>query len=85
MGGLPGLSVLAMMPIMIRLLTLILFAAALHAEDKLRLVRETEALTPEQERAALHVPPGMPHSLSPAAGQDALIIVLQDTHHAFAG
>jgi hypothetical protein len=34
---------------------------------------------------ALHVPPGMPHSLSPAAGQDALIIVLQDTHHAFAG
>ena len=58
MGGLPGLSVLAMMPIMIRLLTLILFAAALHAEDKLRLVRETEALTPEQERAALHVPPG---------------------------
>ena len=58
MGGLPGHSVLAMMPIMIRLLTCILFAAALHAEDKLRLVRETEALTPEQERAALHVPPG---------------------------
>jgi putative membrane-bound dehydrogenase-like protein len=58
MGGLPGLSVLAMMSIMIRLLTCILFAAALHAEDKLRLVRETEALTPERERAALHVPPG---------------------------
>ena len=34
---------------------------------------------------ALHVPPGMPHSLSPVAGQDALIIVLQDTHHTFAG
>jgi putative heme-binding domain-containing protein len=47
-----------MMPIMIRLLTLYLFAAVLHAEDKLRLVRETEALTPEQERAALHVSAG---------------------------
>ncbi len=43
---------------MIRLLTLYLFAAVLHAEDKLRLVRETEALTPEQERAALHVSAG---------------------------
>src|SRR3954467_7271422 len=33
--------------------------ASLHAaEDKMRLVRETEALTPEQERAALHVPHG---------------------------
>ncbi len=31
--------------------------SALHAADT-RLVRETEALTPEQERAALHVPPG---------------------------
>ena len=28
------------------------------AEDKLRLVRESDALTPEQEQAALHVPPG---------------------------
>jgi putative heme-binding domain-containing protein len=34
-------------------------AASLHAaEDKMRLVRETEALTPEQERAGLHVSPG---------------------------
>ncbi len=34
-------------------------AVSLHAaEEKMRLVRETEALTPEQERAALHVPPG---------------------------
>ncbi len=33
--------------------------ANLHAaEDKMRLVRETDALTPEQERAGLHVPPG---------------------------
>ncbi len=31
--------------------------SALHAADT-RLVRETEALTPEQERDALHVPPG---------------------------
>jgi putative heme-binding domain-containing protein len=32
---------------------------SLHAaEDKMRLVRETDALTPEQERAGLHVPPG---------------------------
>ncbi len=31
----------------------------LHAaEEKLRLVRETDALTPEQERAGFHVPPG---------------------------
>ncbi len=28
------------------------------AEDKLRLVRETEAMTPEQERAGFHVPEG---------------------------
>ena len=35
------------------------FAISLHAaEDKMRLVRETNALTPEQERAGLHVPPG---------------------------
>ncbi len=47
-----------MVPIMIRLLTPFLFAAVLHAEDKFRLVRETDALTLEQERAALHVPPG---------------------------
>lgn len=33
---------------------------------------------------ALHVPPGMAHRLSPV-GPDTLIIVLQDTHHAFAG
>ena len=33
---------------------------------------------------ALHVPPGMPHRIG-TAGQDALIIVLQDTKHAFAG
>ncbi len=34
-------------------------AANLHAaEDKMRLVRETDALTPEQERTGLHVPPG---------------------------
>ncbi|HRH94840.1 MAG TPA: hypothetical protein PLB55_02845, partial [Prosthecobacter sp.] len=31
--------------------------STLHAADT-RLVRETDALTPEQERAALHVPPG---------------------------
>jgi len=31
----------------------------LHAaEEKLRLVRETDALTPEQEQAGFHVPPG---------------------------
>ena len=31
----------------------------LHAaEEKLRLIRETDALTPEQERAGFHVPPG---------------------------
>ncbi len=40
-------------------LTACTLAASLHAaEDKMRLVRETEALTPEQERAGLHVPPG---------------------------
>lgn len=34
-------------------------SASLHAaEDKMRLVRETVALTPEQERTGLHVPPG---------------------------
>ncbi|WP_461782740.1 PVC-type heme-binding CxxCH protein [Prosthecobacter sp.] len=35
-------------------LTFTLYAA----EEKLRLVRETDALTPEQERAGFHVPPG---------------------------
>jgi len=36
-----------------------ILATSLHAaEDKMRLVRETDALTPEQERAGLHVPPG---------------------------
>jgi quercetin dioxygenase-like cupin family protein len=33
---------------------------------------------------ALHVPPGMQHRLG-TADQDALIIILQDTKHAFAG
>ena len=33
---------------------------------------------------ALHVPPGMPHRIG-TADDDALIIVLQDTRHAFAG
>ena len=34
-------------------------SASLHAaEDKMRLVRETDALIPEQERTGLHVPPG---------------------------
>lgn len=36
----------------------LLIVAPSYGEDKLRLVRETEALTPEQERAALHVPAG---------------------------
>ena len=41
------------------LLILGTLAASLHAaEDKMRLVRETDALTPEQERGGLHVPPG---------------------------
>ncbi|MCX6850772.1 MAG: c-type cytochrome [Verrucomicrobia bacterium] len=41
------------------LLTACTLSASLHAaEDKMRLVRETAALTPEQERAGLHVPPG---------------------------
>jgi putative heme-binding domain-containing protein len=41
------------------LLTVGTLAASLHAaEDKMRLVRETEALTPEQERAGFHLPPG---------------------------
>ena len=40
-------------------LTACTLAASLPAaEDKMRLVRETDALTPEQERAGLHVPPG---------------------------
>ncbi|WP_395753147.1 PVC-type heme-binding CxxCH protein [Prosthecobacter sp.] len=40
-------------------LTACTLAASLHAaEDKMRLVRETDALTPEQERAGLHLPPG---------------------------
>ncbi|MCB1277279.1 MAG: hypothetical protein KDL09_11915, partial [Prosthecobacter sp.] len=34
-------------------------ASLLHAaEDKMRLVRESDALTPEQERAGFHVPEG---------------------------
>lgn len=33
---------------------------------------------------ALHVPPGMPHRIG-TTNDDALIIVLQDTRHAFAG
>jgi len=42
-----------------RLLLPLLFITILHAaEPDTRLVRETAALTPEQERAALHVPPG---------------------------
>ncbi len=42
-----------------RFLVTCTLAASLHAaEDKMRLVRETEALTPEQERAGLHVPHG---------------------------
>lgn len=41
------------------LLTACTLAASLHAaEDRLRLVRKTDALTPEQERAGLHVPLG---------------------------
>lgn len=40
-------------------LTACTLAVSLHAaEDKMRLVRETEALTPEQERTGLHVPDG---------------------------
>lgn len=42
-----------------RCLAVLTLAISLHAaEDKLRLVRETEALTPEQERTGFHVPPG---------------------------
>ncbi|MCF7788978.1 MAG: c-type cytochrome [Prosthecobacter sp.] len=41
------------------LVTACTLSASLHAvEDKMRLVRETDALTPEQERTGLHVPPG---------------------------
>jgi putative heme-binding domain-containing protein len=41
------------------LITACTLSASLHAaEDKMRLVRETDALTPEQERSGLHVPPG---------------------------
>jgi putative heme-binding domain-containing protein len=41
------------------LITACTLSASLHAaEDKMRLVRETDALTPEQERTGLHVPPG---------------------------
>jgi putative heme-binding domain-containing protein len=41
------------------LITACTLSASLHAaEDKMRLVRETEALTPDQERSGLHVPPG---------------------------
>lgn len=37
----------------------LLLISSLHAaEPDTRLVRETTALTPEQEKAALHVPPG---------------------------
>ena len=47
------------MPFLRSLLILGTLATSLHAaEDKMRLVRETDALTPEQERAGLHVPPG---------------------------
>lgn len=47
------------MPFLRSLLLLGTFATSLHAaEDKMRLVRETDALTPDQERAGLHVPPG---------------------------
>ncbi len=57
-----------------RLLTAIaLCIAPLHgvhaAEDKFRLVRETEALTPEQERAALKVPDGFEVQLFAAEPQ----------------
>jgi len=46
------------MPIL-RCLVVLAITLSLHAaEDKLRLVRETNALTPEQERAGFHVPPG---------------------------
>jgi len=42
-----------------RLLPLLLLPLLAHAaEDKLRLVRESEAQSPEQERAGFHVPPG---------------------------
>jgi quercetin dioxygenase-like cupin family protein len=34
---------------------------------------------------ALHVPPDMPHRIGTSADQDALIIILQDTKHPFAG
>ena len=41
------------------LVTACTLSASLHAaEDKMRLVRETDALIPEQERTGLHVPPG---------------------------
>ncbi|MFC5455416.1 PVC-type heme-binding CxxCH protein [Prosthecobacter fluviatilis] len=47
------------MPFLRSLLILGILTTSLHAaEDKMRLVRETDALTPEQERAGLHVPPG---------------------------
>ncbi len=42
-----------------RLSLLILLSSVIHAaEPDTRLVRETDALSPEAERAALHVPPG---------------------------
>lgn len=42
-----------------RCLAVLALVIPLHAaEDKLRLVRETNALTPEQERAGFHVPQG---------------------------
>ena len=40
------------------LLFLLLPALARAQESKLRLVRDTEALSPAQEQAALHVPEG---------------------------
>jgi quercetin dioxygenase-like cupin family protein len=39
-------------------------------------------LTPH---CALHVPPDLPHRFGTPAGRGALVIVLQDTSHAFAG
>ena len=42
-----------------RLLALVILPViALAQESKLRLVRESEARSPEQERAGFHVPPG---------------------------
>lgn len=47
------------MPLLRSLIYVCALAASLHAaEDKMRLVRETEALTPAEEQAQLHVPPG---------------------------